>query len=45
MVREDRRLDEEGLVERITDEVVQRYRQRRDKWVMNQQQCLSVISC
>ena len=28
---EDRRLDEEGLIERISDEVVQRYRQRREQ--------------
>ena len=29
-LEEDRRLDEEALVERISDEVVQRYRQRRE---------------
>ncbi|AMX20727.1 preprotein translocase subunit SecA [Acinetobacter pittii] len=28
---QDRRLDEEGLVERISDEVIERYRQRRDQ--------------
>jgi preprotein translocase subunit SecA len=31
MVEEDRRLDEEGLVERISDEVIARYRQRREQ--------------
>lgn len=29
-LEDDRRLDEESLVERITDEVVQRYRSRRE---------------
>ncbi|MFX5821132.1 hypothetical protein ABTE22_19065, partial [Acinetobacter baumannii] len=28
-LEQDRRLDEEGLVERISDEVLERYRQRR----------------
>ena len=30
-LEDDRRLDEESLVERITDEVVQRYRSRREQ--------------
>ena len=30
-LEQDRRLDEEGLVERITDEVINRYRERREQ--------------
>ena len=31
MADQDRRLDEEGLIERISDEVISRYRQRREQ--------------